>query len=492
MDWSARAARMTDLIYREVHVSAWLMLYDPTLWTWPDLGRLSEQCLQGRTIVQPWPCGRNRRMRKGERVYFLRKGREPNGIFAAGIVARVPREEKGAAIPGGRDEPVLVIDVALEALLDGNRRVAMPLDQLQREFPAFQWNQRESAAQPLPDAILERLEDVFRQRHEIAVEEEVRSLSPEKRRAQRNEERADPLRLATVGAYFSMFAGLSKGEAGDVEAVLQPVRGMLHREPGFDVKNALCQLAMLAIGAGLPVTDRFPPRKVEDHGLVEAFEAFRRQYRTLLDSLAAGVQRNVGRWPHVEDYRLYWTAPPTPGAMPPAPAHARELRAENLAAAEVFSSAWHASAVDFALAWETARLWGSGQRELATRMERAQRDGIGGEGWDILSFEPDGSPRTIIVKATRFGCRQPFLFCAMELEIARDPERSTYVYRLFDALTAPRFCIVQSRLQQREILSGSQAQGVRLLEWSRLNLHSPWFRRTADDAPAQVFYEYVI
>lgn len=478
-------------------MAGWILLLDPSVYNWKDMPRIAEQIAQGKRVVRLWECGRNRRIKKGDRVFFLRKGRDPMGLFAAGTVTRIPREESGVDVPNPENERrKLVIDVELEALVDSSRFVSLPLLILQKEFPSFQWQMRESAAQPLPENLLARLESAFAKEHEKVMEEAAKTLPAA---AQNNIAKpvaqkpdADPLRLMVAGAYFSMLKDVCKGELPEPETHLGPVKGLLHREPDYDFNKGLRQLSALAMSAGLPLLERYKPQAIEDAKLEEAFHAFCQRFPDLLKKLSNRASAWLPeKWPHIDDSRLYWTSPPSAGLLPRHSAGVRVLPEYAFALRETVSPEWHKRAVEFAVEYEKVRLLQNSQRQNIADIKIAERDGIGGEGWDITSFEADGSPRRIAVKATRFSRFQPFALCGAELEAARDSGGTFHVYRLFDVMISPRFYILQSRL--RDAAMGDQDiidNGIRALEWQRVNLSAPWMLNSGKRA--QLLYDYFI
>jgi len=75
---------------------------------------------------------------------------------------------------------------------------------------------------------------------------------------------------------------------------------------------------------------------------------------------------------------------------------------------------------------------------LAEKVRHVSADDGDGLGYDLRSFEPDGSERFIEVKTTSFGERTPFFVSANEARFARDHRDSFRLYRLFDFRSAPK------------------------------------------------------
>ncbi|WP_232540347.1 DUF3883 domain-containing protein [Azohydromonas aeria] len=97
-----------------------------------------------------------------------------------------------------------------------------------------------------------------------------------------------------------------------------------------------------------------------------------------------------------------------------------------------------AAGEEFALSFERWRLVQLGVGQLADKVEHVSRTQGDGLGYDILSFEMDGSERFIEVKTTAFDERTPFFVSANEVRFARSRPEEFRLYRLFDFRKMPR------------------------------------------------------
>lgn len=102
----------------------------------------------------------------------------------------------------------------------------------------------------------------------------------------------------------------------------------------------------------------------------------------------------------------------------------------------------------FIVDFERWRLLRLGLGQLADRVRHvAQTDGDG-LGYDVLSFEPNGSERCIEVKTTAFGEETPFYVSSNELSFAREAPDRFRLCRVFDFRVAPRFYELSGPLEQ--------------------------------------------
>ena len=102
----------------------------------------------------------------------------------------------------------------------------------------------------------------------------------------------------------------------------------------------------------------------------------------------------------------------------------------------------------FALQFERWRLSELGAAQLADHVVHVSDVEGDGLGYDIRSFEADGSERFIEVKTTSFGERTPFFVSANELRFSRDRAPQFHLYRLFDFRAAPRLFQLDGAIEQ--------------------------------------------
>src|SRR5690606_14825134 len=92
----------------------------------------------------------------------------------------------------------------------------------------------------------------------------------------------------------------------------------------------------------------------------------------------------------------------------------------------------------FVLEVEARRLFDSGRKKLADRVEHVAATQGDGLGFDVLSYETDGRERLIEVKTTSFGSLTPFFVSRNELARSQQAESIYRLYRLFDFRDRPR------------------------------------------------------
>ena len=111
---------------------------------------------------------------------------------------------------------------------------------------------------------------------------------------------------------------------------------------------------------------------------------------------------------------------------------------------------------ELVLRFEHERLWRTGKRKLAERVEHVAESRGDGLGYDIASFETDGRERLIEVKTTRFGPMTPFFATRREVGVSVARRSVYHLYRLFSFAVEPRLFILVGSLRDTCRLEATQ------------------------------------
>ena len=106
--------------------------------------------------------------------------------------------------------------------------------------------------------------------------------------------------------------------------------------------------------------------------------------------------------------------------------------------------------------FEAERLWRSGRKELADRVEHVARTRGDGEGYDISSFDENGREQCIEVKTTTLGAYMPFFVTRNEVDVSFERGDQYHVYRLFNFREDPRLFIVRGDIRSSFSLDAVQ------------------------------------
>lgn len=102
---------------------------------------------------------------------------------------------------------------------------------------------------------------------------------------------------------------------------------------------------------------------------------------------------------------------------------------------------------EFVLRFEHERLWRSGKRSLADRVEHVANSKGDYLGYDILSFEIGGRERLIEVKTTRYGAMNRFFASTNEVEVSEAHKHEYHLHRLFNFDKQPQFFVLSGSIR---------------------------------------------
>lgn len=116
-----------------------------------------------------------------------------------------------------------------------------------------------------------------------------------------------------------------------------------------------------------------------------------------------------------------------------------EIEANNIALGD--------AGEQFVMNFEKARLIRAGKESLADRIEQISVTQGPSAGFDVLSFEEDGSDRYIEAKTTKGTKYNPFYVTPNELRFSQENAKRYHLYRVFKYRTDPRLYTLQGDLE---------------------------------------------
>ena len=66
------------------HINTFLFTWNPNKWDWIDLPECIEQLEKVGYVERRWSCGNSKSIKKGDRVYLIKLGKEPRGLMGSG------------------------------------------------------------------------------------------------------------------------------------------------------------------------------------------------------------------------------------------------------------------------------------------------------------------------------------------------------------------------------------------------------------------------
>ena len=219
--------------------------------------------------------------------------------------------------------------------------------------------------------------------------------------------------------------------------------------PSVEFKH--CNLSAVMVELGYPYIDGYKPRGNFQGLLFDVAERHLAADLALQDAVQAAVVRPAAA-ATPGDIELVWVPIPRVARIAEAPpvysprfsaAHrdylAQESRNRSLGRAGEL----------FVAELEARRLHALGKKALAERVEHVAATQGDGLGYDVLSFESDGTDRLIEVKTTAFGELTPFYVSRNEVARSEVDDARYHLYRLFDFRNRPRVFDLPGRISHR-------------------------------------------
>jgi len=143
-------------------MATYLLVWNPKRWNWKDLDEFSEAIKNGKEQTIRWSCGNSKKLSRGDRVFFIRLGVEPKGIFASGKITRGSYEDvHWDQEKAKKGKMALFVQVELDAFLDpekdpilSRRLLSSPL------YSGMHWDTQMSGIR-IPDVVAKELDKAW-------------------------------------------------------------------------------------------------------------------------------------------------------------------------------------------------------------------------------------------------------------------------------------------------------------------------------------------
>jgi hypothetical protein len=198
-------------------------------------------------------------------------------------------------------------------------------------------------------------------------------------------------------------------------------------------------ISAVLLGLGEPWIPGYKPAKNFQMPLVDAVMRWLNSKGDWL------IPQSVKNFPHVaavSEEKPIWIGPPPTLQNAPSPVDPKLLKAigykVDVAARDARNRRLGAAGEERALRNEWAVLRAAGRADLAKKVRWTSREDGDGFGFDIASFEPNGTERPIEVKTTNGWERTPFHISQNELNVANDRRDVWCLLRLYDFARDPR------------------------------------------------------
>lgn len=219
-------------------------------------------------------------------------------------------------------------------------------------------------------------------------------------------------------------------------------------------------ISAVLIEMGIPYIDGYKPRRNYQRTLLPgAVSSFLKHHPEMQLLFKADAEAEI-KIPSVNDILAALEAPPpaseskesvirdAPAIYNPGGVNYLEQEARNQSLGE--------AGEQFVMNFERARLIRSGRDAFADRVEQVSLTEGPAAGFDIRSFEENGTDRFIEAKTTKYGKNTPFYVTSNELKFSEENASNYFLYRLFRFRAEPRMYVLQGHLPEKCTLKPTQ------------------------------------
>lgn len=258
---------------------------------------------------------------------------------------------------------------------------------------------------------------------------------------------------AAVADYFAMLQKELSGQKYNKAEHRRGLREKLNGRSNGSVELKHQNISAVLLELGVPYIDGYKPRSNYQRSLLpSAVQRYLHTHPQLLVLFSADSQM-VPEIPSVEDFLAALEAPPEmEGGLGSATGEERAVYVPagiNYLELEAGNQALGEAGEQFVLNYERARLIHDGKESLAESVEQVSRTVGPSAGFDIRSFESNGTDRYIEAKTTKYGKSTPFFVTPNEVDFSRRHAKNYFLYRVFRFRQVPGLYTLQGRIEDR-------------------------------------------
>ncbi len=265
---------------------------------------------------------------------------------------------------------------------------------------------------------------------------------------------------AAVEDYFNMLKfelmGRRYNKAEHRRKLLERLNNRSHGSVELKHQN----ISAVLIEMGIPYIDGYKPRSNYQRSLLPAVVVDYLKHNPEIQELFHTDSEVTPIIPTVQNFLAAMEAPPSQEERKnPAVAEASTIynpTGVNYLEREAQNQSLGEAGEQFVLNFERARLICAGKEALADRIEQVSVTVGPSAGFDIHSFEENGSDRFIEAKTTKYGKNTPFFITPSELRFSHENASRYFLYRIFKFRVDPRLFALHGHLEERCILEPSQ------------------------------------
>ncbi len=155
-------------------MTTYLLTWNPNRWDWDTytFAKMIKSINEGTPIIDKWSCGNTKKIKVGDRVFLIRLGVEPRGIFGSGFVTRnvfeAPHWDRTLRRVGKKS---LFIEFKYDYLINPEEHQIISREYLinNPSFSTMNWNAQSSGI-TIPAEIAENLEVLWAEHNGVVYQ----------------------------------------------------------------------------------------------------------------------------------------------------------------------------------------------------------------------------------------------------------------------------------------------------------------------------------
>jgi hypothetical protein len=408
-------------------MTAFWMTWKPEGWPVERLRDLINRFQADPATTEPWRVQAHRQAKPGSRVYLFKQGRDPRGIFGVGEIAEEPRLIPDQSVNPA--SPQQFVPIRFLRLVDPTEEMLLPLDDLQDIVMPSSINANASGT-TLTDDLAEELDK------RLGIPTADTGSAPGTRGSDWTQAEVD----ACVEAYLEMLDLEVAGTPYSKIAFNRRVQAATGRSKG-SIEFKFGNVSAVMDRLGFRWVQGYKPAPNAQTGAIS--DAVMRLLGTrtqLAARLEVPPPSGSPATAPATGSEVFADAPPRSapaGAKAQLP-HGSNVRKFDRALTDAKNRDLGRAGEEFVLKAEKARLLAAGCKDLADKVSWTADEQGDGAGYDIASFNVDGTQRLIEVKTTNGSASTSFLVTANEVEVSRAHPDTYWLYRVYNFGKEPR------------------------------------------------------
>jgi Domain of unknown function (DUF3883) len=403
-------------------MTAFLLTWKESGWPYENIVRMVNEIEANGHVDEPWRIVAHNLAKRGDRVWVLKQGRGPKGVFGVGEITGPPT--RGEA---GNGKIQWMAPIRFNAFVDPKQQLLIDEKTVSTILRPNQLN-AQASGYPLDDEQSDALDTVLASTPTTALGGSGDWTSAEIQ--------------AIVDDYFSMLDDELAGRPFSKAEHRNALRRIVKRSPG-SIERKHHNISAVLNELGLPWIGGYKPLSHFQDALVKGVELRLQQSIGKIEHAATNV-------PHPGPINLtsVFVSPPQPKKKAPT-ARAIEsiVKKFDPALRDAANQKLGTAGEEFVLRVERERLTASGKSNLAKKVAWVSKDVGDGLGYDIASYTDDGSQIYIEVKATKGAIDTPFFITENERRVATSKGPAFRLYRVFSYGKEPKIYTLTGPLE---------------------------------------------